>query len=144
MPGKTSWHSEPPVTWLFNFNGLYQMFQAKGLPRNQNRRLPALVCTHPGSFLACGLPSYWVQKAWIGGSGRGAGVRETLQPPSHHHSAPLWFILLLLVHPWPYMPHLLILPVLAPPLASVSCRHRGTGGCVWQPHPNHAGRHQQI
>lgn len=41
MPGKVSWHSEPPATWLFNFNGLHQMFQAKGYPRNQNRRLPA-------------------------------------------------------------------------------------------------------
>lgn len=40
MPGKMSWHSEPPATWLFNFNGLHQMFQAKGSLRNANRRAP--------------------------------------------------------------------------------------------------------
>ena len=60
MPGKMSWHSEPPATWLFNFNGLHQMFQAKGPPRNQNRRLPTpglqptLVLSRAATILAAG------------------------------------------------------------------------------------------
>lgn len=51
MPEKTSWHSEPPATWLFNFNGLHQMFQAKGpretrtdgLQSPQNVALPGIL-----------------------------------------------------------------------------------------------------
>lgn len=60
MPGKMSWHSEPPATWLFNFNGLHQMFQAKGPLRNQNRRArnpglqPTLVPSQAVAILAAG------------------------------------------------------------------------------------------
>lgn len=60
MPGKMSWHSEPPATWLFNFNGLHQMFQAKGPLRNQNRRAPnpglqpTLVPSQADAILAAG------------------------------------------------------------------------------------------
>lgn len=66
MPGKVSWHSEPSATWLFNFNGLYQMFQAKGSLRNQNRRAPnPQSAAHPGSFPDCGHPDCWDNKVWV-------------------------------------------------------------------------------
>lgn len=77
MPGRTSWHSEPPATWLFNFNGLHQMFQAKGPPRNQNRRAPNPRCAaHPGSFPGFGHPSCWDGKTWVGDCRRSWRERE--------------------------------------------------------------------
>lgn len=80
MPGRTSWHSEPPATWLFNFNGLHQMFQAKGPPRNQNRRAPnPRPAAHPvlsqaSAILAAGTgrPG-WGTAGGAGGRGKVSG-----------------------------------------------------------------------
>lgn len=87
MPGKTSWHSEPPATWLFNFNGLHQMFQAKGPARNQNRRAPnPWDCSPPSSFLGFGHPSCWDSRPGLGAAG-GAQVSGHLSPPYSCFSA---------------------------------------------------------
>lgn len=87
MPGKTSWHSEPPATWLFNFNGLHQMFQAKGPARNQNRRAPnPWDCSPPSSFLGFGHPSCWDSRPGLGAAG-GAEVSGYLSPPYSCFSA---------------------------------------------------------
>lgn len=68
MPEKTSWHSEPPATWLFNFNGLHQMFQAKG-PREtrtdglQSPKMQPSLGSFPGCPCPC--PRFWGQNGWV-------------------------------------------------------------------------------
>lgn len=79
MPGKTSWHSEPPATWLFNFNGLHQMFQAKGPRRTRTDGLPAQppICSPPW------VPAQAVAVRGAGAGGPGLGARGGVRVHSH-------------------------------------------------------------